>query len=347
MLKTYYSILKYKIRMKLPWNFYKFISKIASSKREELYREQKKSYGVINPNINFFVIRKRPPGWGFFSNLFYVLQGLKYAEDNGYTPVVDMENYFMSELSALQPINGTRNAWNYFFDQVSDYQLSEVYKSRNVTLSDGNRISASTKWLMNRNTELVKSSEKMSEVSNLINKYINLNEPTTEYLENLKSKLSWVGDDTLGIFVRGSVYYNNIQFPINTIVDFELFTSEVNIFLAQNNFKNIYICTEDFRTYLKLCEIFSNYNILPSIRFDTKVSVEKWIKKQKITNIGGLANIGYYNTRTYLTEILLLSECNNFIGTFSNATVFAIAKSFFGGGNKSLILPDGTIKFKY
>lgn len=332
--------------MKLPWKFYKLISNIFSKKREAYYREQAKNFGNLNPDINFYVVRKRPPGWGFFSNIFYVLQGLKYAEERDYTPVIDMENYFMSELSDTKPVNGTRNAWKYFFDQVSDYDLAEVYRSRNVILSDGNRISESTNWLRNRGTELVKSPEKISIAANLIDKYIKLNEPTMNYLNDIKSSISWEGEDTLGIFVRGSIYFNNIQFPSNTKVDFEALVNEIQIFLTKNTFKSIFLCTEDYRVYLKLCEIFKDYNIVPSIRFDPSISVSEWIKNQKITNIGGLANIGYTDTQIYLAEILLLSECTNFIGTFSNSTVFAVAKSLRKRGNKALILSDGIYDFK-
>lgn len=252
----------------------------------------------------------------------------------------------MSELSALKPINGTRNAWNYFFDQVSDYQLSEVYKSRNVTLSDGNRISDSTNWLRNRNTELVKSPEKLKVVGELINKYIKINQHTENYFESLKRSINWVPEDTLGIFVRGTIFFGNLQFPLNAKVDFDNLVSEIRNFLSQSSFKNIYICTEDYRIYLKLCKVLKNYNVLASIRFDPNMTVDDWLKKQKTTNIGGLSNIGYFDTRTYLAEILLLSECNNFIGTFSNSTVFAIARNLEKGKHKSLILSDGVYTIK-
>lgn len=329
----------------MPVKFYSLISNIAKVRRESNFREQSKVFGELNPSIYFLVIRKRPPGWGFFSNVFYVLQGLQYAEQLQYVPVVDMENYFMSELSSLKPINGTRNAWNYFFDNVSDYKLSEVYRSKNVLLSDGNRISQSTSWLRNRDTELIRNTEKMVVVGDLINKYIKLNKQTEVYLDKLKADLSWSGEETLGIFVRGSVYYNKIQFPENAIVQFDKLVNEIKDFMKKKSFKKIYICTEDFRVYLELCEIFKNFNILTSIRFDTSLTVKEWINTQRITNIGGNLNMGFNNTRTYLAEIFLLSECTNFVGTFSNATTFAIAKSLRNGGNKKLILAGEVYNF--
>jgi hypothetical protein len=344
-LRIIFSSLKYRIRYKLPVKIYSTLANIAAAKRESNFREQSKVYGELHPSEYFLVIRKRPPGWGFFSNIFYVLQGLKYSEELGYIPVVDMENYFMSELSSLRPINGTRNAWNYFFENVSEYNLSEVYRSKNVILSDGNRISQSTSWLRNRDTELLKNTEKMVIVGDLINKYIRLNKQTGAYLEKLKADLSWSGEETLGIFVRGSVYYNSIQFPKNTIINFDILVKEIKDFLEKKSFKQIYICTEDFRVYLKLYEIFKNFNILTSIRFEPSLTVKEWINTQNITNIGGNLNMGFHNTRTYLAEILLLSECANFVGTFSNATTFALAKGLRNGGNKRLILANKVYNF--
>jgi hypothetical protein len=321
------------------------LSNIAIGIRESKYRQQSKKFGNLNPKVYFYVIRIRPPGWGFFSNVFYVLQGLQYAEENGWTPVVDMENYYMSEMNSLRTINGTRNSWNYFFEQVSKYDLHEVYKSKNVILSDGNRISVSTSWLRNRNTELIESPKKMELVGNLINKYINLNSTTRMFLEKTKHDLLWNGTNTLGIFVRGSVYHSNVQFPKNTIVEFDLLVKEIKNFLVRHEFDAIYICTEDLRVYLKLSQIFKKYKILPSIRFEQNLSVDNWIKQQKTTNIGGLYNVGFSGTKKYLAEIFLLSECTNFIGTFSNATTFVIAKSMTSGGNKRLLMANGSQEY--
>jgi hypothetical protein len=96
---------------------------------------------------------------------------------------------------------------------------------------------------------------------------------------------------------------------------------------------------------MELYEIFKNFNILPSIRFDPNLTINEWITTQNITNIGGIQNMGFDNTRTYLAEILLLSECTNFVGTFSNATTFALAKSLRNGGNKRLVLANEVYNF--
>lgn len=68
--------------------------------------EQKKSFGNKNPDKTFFVIRLYPPAAGFLADYNYVLGYMKYAYDNGWIPVVDMQNY-QTLYNEDHPIHGT------------------------------------------------------------------------------------------------------------------------------------------------------------------------------------------------------------------------------------------------
>ena len=46
-----------------------------------------------------------------------------------FTPVVDMEN-FSTIYNEKCKILGTSNAWEYYFEKINKYNLSEVYKSK-------------------------------------------------------------------------------------------------------------------------------------------------------------------------------------------------------------------------
>jgi hypothetical protein len=69
------------------------------------------------------------------------------------------------------------------------------------------------------------------------------------------------------------------------------------------------------------------------------------LKSQVLTNIGGLKEMGFEKNRTYLTEAMLLSDCKNFIGTFSNATAFILASTDLTVGDHRLVLQDKVINF--
>jgi len=340
------NFLKYQIREFLPSTVYEFLSSILIKSRENIYKEKFKSFGALNPELTFYVIRRRPPGWGFFSNLFYVLQGISYAEKNNYVPVVDMENYWMSELSSLKEINGQKNAWCYFFNQVSNYELREVYNSKNVILSDGSRIHGGTEWISNRNTNLITTPKLLRKVGNLVSKYITLNEITSKYVTGLKSSLGWSEAETLGIFIRGSVYFTELEFLNSAMPSLDYFIFQVKNKIKTTPISRVYICTEDFRVYDILRRELDNINIIPNLRFGSELTVEEWEKTQELTKIGGLKKMGYERTKIYLAECLLLSDCAYFIGTFSNATSFIFATASSRNIASWLVVSDRVIEIK-
>ena len=340
------NFLKYRIRDFLPYVIYEFLSSTLIKSRESLYKEKFKSFGALNPEITFYVIRRRPPGWGFFSNLFYILQGISYAENNNYVPVVDMENYWMGELSSLKEINGQKNAWCYFFNQISDYELTEVYNSKNVILSDASRIHGGTEWITNRNTNLITNPKLLKEVGNIISRHITLNETTSEYITDLKSSLEWSKAGTLGIFIRGSVYFNKLEFLNSAMPSLDYFIFQVKNMIKTNSVSRAYICTEDYRVYDILRRELDFIDIVPNLRFGSELTIEEWEKTQELTKIGGLKKMGYEKTKLYLAECLLLSDCTYFIGTFSNATSFIFATASASNIASWLVISDRTIEIK-
>ena len=94
-----------------------------------------KSFGNKNPKKFFYVIQ-RSPGGGMFSNLNYVVHHLLIAEKFGLIPIVDMSNYY-TLYNEKKSINGINNSWEYYFEPISKYSLTEIYKSKNVIITDG------------------------------------------------------------------------------------------------------------------------------------------------------------------------------------------------------------------
>lgn len=92
--------------------------------------------GPKNHDKNFYVIWRKEPGAGFFSNVFHVLGHIANAKMLGMIPVVDMENFYTFYREDT-PIFGTRNAWEYYYKQPGKVSLEEVYNSKNVFFCDG------------------------------------------------------------------------------------------------------------------------------------------------------------------------------------------------------------------
>lgn len=95
-----------------------------------------KTFGCLNPEKIFYVIWKQGLGAGFFSNFSHVLGHLRIAHELDLIPVVDFQS-FKTFFNEMEPMQGSRNAWEYYFKPVSPVSLDEVYRSRHVIFCSG------------------------------------------------------------------------------------------------------------------------------------------------------------------------------------------------------------------
>ncbi len=121
------------------FNQFKFRNSVLFNKKnflklnnETQYKSRRYSFGSKNHNKIFYVI-KRSPGAGLFSNFIFVLKNINYALKKNYIPIVDMKN-FPTKYNEKKNIYNTKNIWELYFDQLTNYDLSEVYRSKNVII---------------------------------------------------------------------------------------------------------------------------------------------------------------------------------------------------------------------
>ena len=103
---------------------------------ETKFKSKRYRFGNKNPKKIFYII-KRSPGGGLFSNFIFVLKNISYALKNNYIPIVDMKN-FPTKYNESKNIYNIKNIWELYFNQISNYNLSEVYKSKNVIFCSNN-----------------------------------------------------------------------------------------------------------------------------------------------------------------------------------------------------------------
>lgn len=311
--------IRYWMGSKLPKWLYKIAVFFRGLYKKIKMPEQRKCYGKLNPDKTFYVIRLCPPATGFLANYNYVLGYMKYAFDKGWIPVIDMENYG-TLYQENEPINGTRNVWEYFFEQPYDvgtkkrYTLEEVYKSQNVVLAKADDQSMYNNSLT---TEVLKWQHEMS-----------LLVPFKEEMQNHIAEVAkgCIPKDIkiLGVPTRGSEQKKRvIGHPIAMNVD------EIMPIIKRKctewNIEHIFVKAEEEETieYLKKnftnihytnCERIKNYNVSKDVNAS--------IAKHKISRSESL--------RDYLTDIKLLSMCTSIMGTENNGLTTAI---IWNGGN--------------
>lgn len=269
----------------------------------ELKKYRLKQYDFGNKNMNkIFYVIKRSPGAGIFSNLIFVLNHLKIAQENNFIPFVDMENN-PTIYSEINQIYKTNNSWEYFFKNLSEFTADEIYKSKNVIITDNEFIKSFEKW-MSQDQEIVA----------ILNKKIRFNDNINKLFKRLKKKY-FENYKILGIHFRGTSYKTSPGHPLPATKK-QMFNF-VNYILKNNKVDKIFLSTEE-KNYLSffLKEFPGKIIYLPSAyRSDKNDAFDVYPRNNHRFKLG----------REILLESLLLSCSDYFLYTKSNVSEFALS----------------------
>jgi hypothetical protein len=295
----------------MPHGFVLLIRKI---KLYEKLGSDKKVFGDKYPDKTFYVIRRDPPGSGLFSNYHWVLGHVLYAIDRHYTPVVDMENYktYYNEETA---IDGTYNAWEYYFKQPSEYTLNDVYHSKNVILADAN-------YYFHDKIPFPYSKKHIHKFNLFINKYLQFNEKTKNYIEVQSEKYFNSRKNILGVLYRGTDYQPDCSPKghfIPASLD-EIITKTKELY-NEWNMEWVYLETEEDMAIKEFQKDFDD--VLITTVHPRIVNYDK--------TMGGVPSIGFgrkndkfLNGLDYIADTVLLSKCDALIASKNGGSMAAI-----------------------
>ena len=260
---------------------------------------KKKSFGKLNEDKIFYVI-KRSPGAGMFSNITFILNHIKICKQYKFIPIIDMEN-FSSIYNERISFKDNFNAWNYYFENLNNYSLSQVYQSKNVLITD-NKFFNFFSYNIDKDNELAELLN--SEIK--FNKYIK--RCYTTIFKKFKNK------KVLGIHFRGTSYKRSAGHPLPATKKqmFEL----TNKFLDENDIDYIFLVTEE-KSYL---DFFKK-------KYGNKLI---YLKSSYRSNKNDAFKIYPRNLHRYklgreaVLETLLLSSCKYFIYLNSNISSASI-----------------------
>lgn len=262
-----------------------------------------KSFGNQNSDKTFYVIWLDNCGSGFFSNVSNVLCHIDIAKKNNMIPIVDFQN-FKTIYNEKEEVNGTKNAWEYYFKQVSDYSLDEVYKSKNVFFCSG-------LFPENMDYSIHSYTDRYDEfyAQNILLKN-HILELFNEHIGNVKNQR------TLGVHFRGK---EQNYAPSHTFAPTEKqmlkYTNEI---IKKYNIEKIFLVTEEPK-YLEL--FIKNYG-------DMLIYTDSFrCSGVNAYNIMPRENHRYLLGLEVLVDSLLLSECTGILCGDSNVSAFAQFKN--------------------
>ncbi len=260
---------------------------------------RQRTFGNLNEDKIFYVI-KRTPGTGMFSNITFILNHLKICKKYNFIPIIDMENFSTIYNESIKFKNNF-NAWNYYFDNLNEYSLSEVYNSKHVLITD-NKFFHFFSYNIDKDNELIE----------LLNTKIKINKYMSKcYLRALKK---FKNKKILGIHFRGTSYKRSPGHPLPATK--KQMYEMTNKLLKNYHIDKIFLVTEE-RNYLD---------------FFKKKYGEKliYLKSSYRSNKNDAFKIYPRNLHRYklgreaIIEAMLLSSCKYFIYLCSNVSSAAI-----------------------
>ena len=258
-----------------------------------------KKFGNLHKNKIFYVI-KRTPGTGLFSNVVFVLNHLLIAKKFNFIPIVDMNNY-KTIYNEKNKISNTFNAWNYYFKNVSNYMLEEVYKSNKVIITSDIFYPFFLYDMQDKNFNIFNKENFF-----IKKRFINI---ATIF------KKKYFGNKTLGIHFRGTSYKRSAGHPLPATKK-QMYNLTKKI-LKEEQIDKIFLATEE-KDYLNFFnKKFPNkiFYIKSSYRSNLNDAFEKYPRLNHRYKLG----------REVLVETILLSMSDIFIYVNSNVSNAALA----------------------
>lgn len=269
------------------------------------------SFGELNPDKVFYVIQRgtNSYGNGLMANFLVTVIAMRYALQQGYIPIVDMQNYYNINMELYDL--GKVNTWEQYFKQpAGDITLEEVYKSKYVVYSDLGMDCVKVRqpdlyfW-----EDMVQSREINDYYHDLYKRYLGLAPGIEERLGEEFDKLfgKCREEEIAGICIRGTDYTKSKPFLHYMQPALEQAGDKAEEFLEKHPIQYLYVTSDEKKTVEYFEKRFpgkvrfmehpyfdsfhtSDADTLSEIHFDRK-------------------NDPYLRGLEYLISVLLLTRC--------------------------------------
>ncbi len=273
-------------------------------------REQTVTNSNGKSDKTYYVIRPRGRTEGLLSTYYYVMDEMSYAEQNGYIPIVDFDSN-LCQYHVGYPVEGTHNAWEYFFEQPSLEKIDGIilqgdYKA--VILSGWN--------FKKKNYPLLDVALK----DEFMHEKCRVQPHILSQAEKLGNEFFGVDEQkTLGVFIRGTDYVR-LQpkgHPIQPTVD-QLIT-KIDLFNSLYNISKVYVVTEDYGIFQKLKARYGSMIFAADDRF-----VYEYNEKSSGYVESAFCDDPYERGKSYLIRLLLLLRCKYLIASRATGSDFVL-----------------------
>ena len=311
-LKRIFTFSKYHLKPFVSSETWNRLANTQHRRVEAEFREKLELNPHAKETLGVYVIRRRPPGGGLFSNVNHVLQGIEHSIERDLIPVVDMQNYWTS-YSQRKKYNESYNAWEYFFEPVSPIYLNDLKNFSHVYFSRGDRITSSS-ILADKSLEFVMDCNAINYYGEIFHQYIKLNPHTQKVIERIKDSINWT-ENTIGVSYRGTDYLALKPKGHARQPELSEIKAEVMQKIIENPSWKLFISTEDSLARGSLSNMVSEKTFQD---FRDERTFSRYISTKSRPTPQVLRALGY------LAEMILLSEAKTIVCSIANGSATAI-----------------------
>lgn len=275
---------------------------------DEWDSERSISFGDKNADVTFLIWR---PWWGAcnngFMNLFNdAVRTCFYAKEKNYEFAVDMRNYYT--ISMRPGELGKVNIWEYYFEQLSQYSLDEIYESKNVILACNNSKADGSPNIFKTKEDVDIRLDEISKISKSVSKYFRWSHGLEINCANEKKRIGFCGN-VLGVIARGTDYAH-VKPKLHAIpCENKIYINHVRNIMNKYGFDKVFLATEDEEILM----LFKKY-------FDKKELIYTGQRRYSDTKNNYLCTIKLYDEddsyrkcMDYNVVVALLSQCSGLL----------------------------------
>lgn len=271
--------------------------------------------GEDNPGVVLYDINREDWNSGFFSVINHLIVQFYVCDCSGMQPVVFLNNTF--PYGEEHQVNGTNNVWEYYFNQPSDFQYTDVNTSCAVVKYMCDRFEQSYPFLVQNGYEF--KDEFYEKMGATYRRHISLRDVVRESL-NLQIQGILQDKKTLGVQIRmGDMMLAPNGHPVVPTLD--EYIEEIKRAIEEKNFEQIYLATDDTRAIDAMKNAFSQ-NV---VYYDDVSRVSGTYSAYNIPT--QRENHRYLCGLEVLRDMLTLSMCDGLVAGMSQVVIAArIAK---------------------
>lgn len=273
-------------------------------------KEEKHCRGDVTP---WFIIRPPKSKVGLLGLYIDAIQKISYALENNYKPVIDYENY-RTVYSGGQH-DESRNIWEWYFEQPFQNSLSEAYAGDYIL----SRMAGSS----NLTDALLRGDMSLLQQYAAVSRGINLSHSVHIYIYMFMDEIQFnKGQKVLGVFCRGSDYTQYKPFGHPVQPDRDDLIKMTGKKMTEWGCDRVFLTTEEKETVDAFQRAFPGKVLTARQELVENFSIEKGLLVEDFKSTCGANQ--YVSGLGYLTSVVLLSQCDCFLGALAGGSVAAL-----------------------